>query len=56
MDSEMKSRLSTDNFNQAAYGAGYNIKDILSKPGCKLAAFNALREALMAATKTSYQD
>ena len=41
-------------FNKAAYGADYDMKKILSKPGGQLEASNTLREGLVAATKASF--
>ena len=43
-----------DDFNKAAYGDDYNIKEVLSKPGGKLEAAQTLREALVAGTKKSF--
>jgi lipid-binding SYLF domain-containing protein len=43
-----------DEFNMAAYGDDYDIKDILSKPGGQLEAAKTLREALVAGTKKSF--
>ena len=43
-----------DDFNKAAWGDSYDIKEILSKPGGKLEAAKTLREALVAGTKKSF--
>jgi lipid-binding SYLF domain-containing protein len=45
-----------DDFNRAAWGDDYDMKEILSKPGGKLESATELREALAKATKTSYGD
>ena len=45
-----------DEFNEAAYGKDYDIKEILAKPGGKLEAAEILREALVAGTKKSFSE
>jgi hypothetical protein len=45
----------TEDFNRAAWGEDYDMKDILSQPGGKLESAQELREALVKATKTSFE-
>lgn len=44
-----------EEFNSAAWGADYDIKAILSKPGGTLEHAQELREALVRSTKTSFE-
>ncbi len=44
-----------EDFNRAAWGEGYDMKSILSQPGGKLESASTLREALIKATKTSFE-
>jgi len=43
-----------EDFNKAAWGEGYDMKSILSKPGGKLKSASKLREALVRATEKSF--
>ncbi len=43
-----------EDFNRAAWGEGYDMKSILSQPGGKLESARTLREALVKATRTSF--
>jgi len=43
-----------DEFNRAAYGENFDIKQFLAKCGGKLEASKTLRETLVAATKASF--
>ncbi len=43
-----------EDFNRAAWGEDYDMKSILSQPGGKLESASTLREALVKATKTSF--
>jgi lipid-binding SYLF domain-containing protein len=44
-----------EKFNRAAWGEDYDMKSILSQPGGKLESAQELREALVKATKTSFE-
>ena len=44
-----------DDFNTAAWGEDYDMKSILSQPGGELESAQELREALVKATKTSFE-
>lgn len=44
-----------EEFNVAAWGENYDMKAILSQPGGELEAAQELREALIKATKTSFE-
>jgi len=45
----------TEDFNRAAWGEDYDMKDILSQPGGKLESAQELREALVKATRKSFE-
>ncbi len=44
-----------EDFNRTAWGVGYDMKSILSQPGGKLESAQPLREALVKATRTSFE-
>ncbi len=45
-----------DNLNTKAYGSGFNINDVLSKPGGQLQTAGSLRDALAKATDSAWND
>ena len=44
-----------EKFNRAAWGEDYDLKSILSRPGGELESAQELREALVKATRTSFE-
>jgi len=44
-----------EDFNRAAWGVDYDMQSILSQPGGKLESAKPLREALVKATKESFE-
>ena len=45
-----------EEFNNAAWGEDYDMNSILSQPGGKLESAQTLREVLIKATKSSFEE